>query len=79
MNKDNVYKYFVLEAELHNSIMNMIRDIRKNTKYDNLPYRIDKINNAGNGLISFTVVYYIELGDHEVVDYSFPIEDLERY
>ena len=59
--------------------MNWIRDIRKNTQYNNLPYTIDKIINNGNGIILLKITYYLENGKNEVIDYSIPIEDLERY
>ena len=79
MHKEDIYKYFKLDVELFNTIMNWIRDIRKNTQYNNLPYTIDKIINNGNGIILLKITYYLENGKNEVIDYSIPIEDLERY
>lgn len=80
MIREDVYKYFTLEAQLYENLMRWIRDIRINTEYDNLPYQIKTIANGNGGIILLTVIYKVGNDHHdEEVSYTVPIDDLARY
>lgn len=81
MIREEILKYFSLERELHQSLINYINDIRINTAYDKVPFNIKIISNDGNGLLYVVVEYKME-DQHNYnveVSYSIKMDDLGRY
>lgn len=76
MDRNDVYNYFKLQANLWQTAMNWIRDTVKNTKYQSVPYQINNITLLDGGCIGLHVTFLINSQEIEQ-DYHINIKELE--
>lgn len=77
MNSEDVYNYFMLQANLWNAAMSWIRNKVKDTEYQSIPYRINKVCLVDGGCISLSITFLIE--DTEVDEtYRLSVKELEN-
>lgn len=76
MDRNDVYNYFKLQANLWQTAMNWIRDTVKDTKYQSVPYQINNIALLDGGCIGLRVTFLINSQEIEK-DYRINIKELE--
>ena len=77
MNSEDVYKYFMLQANLWNAAMNWIRKTVKGTEYQSAAYRINKVYLIDGGCIALSITFLID-GVEVDESYRLSIKELEN-
>jgi len=78
MDRNKIYDYFTLQAQLYMAIMNWLRKTVKDTKYESIPYKIDNIAQLDGGCIGLNVTFINSavIEGHE--SYRINIKELEE-
>lgn len=77
MDRENIYKYFILQADLWQMAINWLRKKVENTEYQNTPYKINHIHLIDGGCIDFNVTFLLD--DTEInMSYKINVKDLEN-
>jgi len=78
MDRNKVYDYFTLQAQLYMAVMNWLRKTVKDTKYESIPYKIDNIAQLDGGCIGLNVTFIngAVIEGHE--SYHINIKELEE-
>ena len=77
MDRNDLYDYFKLQANLWQAAMNWIRNIVKDTKYQSVPYQINNIALLDGGCIGLHVIFLIN--SQEIAeDYRINVKELEN-
>lgn len=80
MKKQDVYNYFTLSAQLHETVTNWIKETVKNTYYKDCPMDITNIANIGGGQLGVKVDFQVPPCNDFVQEiYKINIDDLENY
>jgi len=80
MQKEDVYKYFTLSSQLHESVSKWIKEKVKNTFYKDCKFTIDNIANVGCGQLGIRVDFQVPpCNDYVEEVYNITIEELENY
>ena len=77
MDRNDIYDYFKLQANLWQVAMNWIRNIVKDTKYQSVPYQINDIALLDGGCIGLRVTFLIN-GQEIAEDYRINVKELEN-
>lgn len=77
MNSEDVYKYFMLQANLWEAVMRWIHNVVKNTEYQNAAYRINKVYLVDGGCISLSITFLID-GIEVDESYRLSVKELEN-
>lgn len=77
MDRNDIYDYFKLQANLWQTAMNWIRNIVKDTKYQSVPYQINNIALLDDGCICLHVIFLIN-GQEIAEDYRINVKELEN-
>ena len=77
MDRNDIYDYCKLQANLWQTAMNWIRNIVKDTKYQSVPYQINNIALLDGGCISLHVTFLIN-GQEIAEDYRINVKELEN-
>ena len=77
MDREDIYKYFILQANVYEVLMRWLRNTIKNTEYQSMPYKIVNIALLDGGCVGFTVKFLdndIEIDE----SYRINIKELEN-
>ena len=77
MDRNDVYNYFKLQANLWQTAMNWMCNTVKDTKYQNVPYQINNIALLDGGCIGLHVTFLIN-GQEIAKDYHINVKELEN-
>ena len=77
MNSEDVYNYFMLQANLWNAAMSWIRNKVKDTEYQSVPYRINKVYLIDGGCISLSITFLMD-GIEVDETYKLSVKELEN-
>ena len=77
MDRNDIYDYFKLQANLWKTAMNWIRNIVKDTKYQSVTYQINNIAFLDGGCIGLHVTFLIN-GQEIAEDYRINVKELEN-
>lgn len=77
MDREDIYKYFILEAKLYSVLMSWLRNTVKDTEYAKMPYKIINFALLDGGCIGFNVKFLD--GDLEFDEsYRINVKELEN-
>ena len=80
MRREDVYNYFTLSSEIHDSVSKWIKDKVKGTYYEDRNFTIDNIANVGGGQLGVRVDFQVPpCNDYVEEIYNVSIEELEKY
>ena len=77
MDREDIYKYFILQANVYEVLMRWLRNTIKNTEYQSMPYKIVNIALLDGSCVGFTVKFLdndIEIDE----SYRINIKELEN-
>jgi len=80
MQKEDIYKYFILSSQLHEAVTKWIKDRVRGTFYEGCKFNIDNIANIGGGQLGIRVDFQVPpMNDYVEEIYNVTIEELEEY
>jgi hypothetical protein len=78
MDREKVYDYFMLQANLWQAVMNWHREKIKDTEFKNTPYKIKFVNLVDGGCLNIGIEYIETNKTNQFKEYRFNIKELEN-
>lgn len=80
MRREDVYRYFTLDSQLHEAVSNWIKKKTLGTFYQDRPFTVNNIANVGGGQLGVNVDFQVPpMNDYVQEIYNIDIEELEKY